>query len=49
MYCPRRNKEDQKAVDTPFINSIEKIADLKTYLAARFSLKQGMKPHELVF
>ncbi|CAN6567363.1 unnamed protein product [Malus baccata var. baccata] len=42
-------KEDQKAVDTPLINSIENIADLKTYLAARFSLKQGMKPHELVF
>ncbi|CAN6703094.1 unnamed protein product [Malus baccata var. baccata] len=46
---PQEKKEDQKAVDTPLINSIEKIADLKTYLAARFSLKQGMKPHELVF
>ncbi|CAN6567362.1 unnamed protein product [Malus baccata var. baccata] len=46
---PQEKKEDQKAVDTPLINSIENIADLKTYLAARFSLKQGMKPHELVF
>ncbi|ONI20297.1 hypothetical protein PRUPE_2G007500 [Prunus persica] len=42
-------KDDQKAVDTPLIKSIEGVSDLKTYLAARFSLKQGMKPHELVF
>ncbi|XP_068342738.1 large ribosomal subunit protein eL6z-like [Pyrus communis] len=46
---PQEKKEDQKAVDTPLVNCIDKIADLKTYLAARFSLKQGMKPHELVF
>ncbi|KAK3183336.1 hypothetical protein Dsin_030622 [Dipteronia sinensis] len=42
-------KDDQKAVDATLIKSIEGVPDLKTYLAARFSLKSGMKPHELVF
>ncbi|KAK1567339.1 hypothetical protein Q3G72_011054 [Acer saccharum] len=42
-------KDDQKAVDAILIKSIEGVPDLKTYLAARFSLKSGMKPHELVF
>ncbi|XP_022766825.1 60S ribosomal protein L6-like [Durio zibethinus] len=42
-------KDDQKAVDASFLKSIEGVPDLKAYLAARFSLKSGMKPHELVF
>lgn len=46
---PQEKKEDQKSVDAPLIKAIEGVADLKTYLGARFSLKQGMKPHELVF
>ncbi|XP_059651817.1 large ribosomal subunit protein eL6 [Cornus florida] len=46
---PVEKKDDQKAVDAPLIKSIESVPDLKTYLAARFSLKAGMKPHELVF
>lgn len=46
---PQEKKDDQKAVDTPLIKSIEAVPDLKTYLGARFSLKAGMKPHELVF
>ncbi|KAK9282848.1 hypothetical protein L1049_011071 [Liquidambar formosana] len=46
---PQEKKDDQKSVDTPLIKSIEGVPDLKTYLAARFSLKAGMKPHELVF
>ncbi|TYH21863.1 hypothetical protein ES288_A04G079800v1 [Gossypium darwinii] len=46
---PDEKKEDQKAVDASLIKSIEGVADLKAYLAARFSLKSGMKPHELVF
>ncbi|KAM1263636.1 hypothetical protein ACFX2G_029234 [Malus domestica] len=46
---PQVRKEDQKAVDTPLIECINTIADMKEYLAARFSLKQGMKLHELVF
>lgn len=46
---PQEKKDDQKAVDTPLIKSIEGVPDLKTYLGARFSLKAGMKPHELVF
>ncbi|KAF8398456.1 hypothetical protein HHK36_017384 [Tetracentron sinense] len=46
---PQEKKDDQKAVDAPLIKSIEGVPDLKTYLAARFSLRSGMKPHELVF
>ncbi|GMP71401.1 hypothetical protein CsSME_00029826 [Camellia sinensis var. sinensis] len=46
---PQEKKDDQKTVDAPLIKAIEAVPDLKTYLAARFSLKAGMKPHELVF
>ncbi|CAN8304820.1 unnamed protein product [Cochlearia groenlandica] len=46
---PQEKKEDQKNVDTALIKAIEVVPELKTYLGARFSLKQGMKPHELVF
>ncbi|KAF8090464.1 hypothetical protein N665_0476s0040, partial [Sinapis alba] len=46
---PQGKKDDQKAVDGALIKAIESVPELKTYLGARFSLKQGMKPHELVF
>ncbi|GJY11748.1 60S ribosomal protein L6-like protein, partial [Tanacetum coccineum] len=46
---PQDKKDDQKSVDAALIASIECIPDLKSYLGARFSLKAGMKPHELVF
>ncbi|KAM5558968.1 large ribosomal subunit protein eL6z-like [Rosa sericea] len=46
---PQERKDDQKSVDASLIKSIEAVPDLKTYLAARFSLRSGMKPHELVF
>ncbi|KDP43428.1 hypothetical protein JCGZ_16715 [Jatropha curcas] len=46
---PQEKKDDQKTVDAALIKSIEGVPDLKAYLAARFSLKAGMKPHELVF
>ncbi|GER37852.1 60S ribosomal protein L6 [Striga asiatica] len=46
---PAEKKEDQKAVDAPLLRAVEAVPDLKTYLGARFSLKSGMKPHELVF
>ncbi|XP_011007361.1 PREDICTED: 60S ribosomal protein L6-like [Populus euphratica] len=46
---PQEKKDDQKAVDAPLIKSLECVPDLKAYLGARFSLKDGMKPHELVF
>ncbi|KAL5546595.1 hypothetical protein UlMin_006282 [Ulmus minor] len=49
QQLPQGKKEDQKAVDTPLIKAIEKVEALKSYLGARFSLKAGMKPHELVF
>ena len=46
---PQEKKEDQKTVDAALIKAIESVPELKTYLGARFSLSQGMKPHELVF
>ncbi|KAJ7982173.1 60S ribosomal protein L6-like [Quillaja saponaria] len=46
---PAEKKDDQKAVDSALIKSIEGVPELKAYLGARFSLKAGMKPHELVF
>jgi large subunit ribosomal protein L6e len=46
---PEEKKDDQKAIDAILIPIIEKIPDLKSYLASRFSLKSGVKPHELVF
>ncbi|KAH7689462.1 large subunit ribosomal protein L6e protein [Dioscorea alata] len=46
---PQEKKDDQKAVDAQLIKAIEAVPDLKAYLGARFSLRSGMKPHELVF
>ncbi|KAL5053375.1 hypothetical protein RYX36_034057 [Vicia faba] len=46
---PQEKKDEQKTVDAALIKAIESIPDLKTYLGARFSLKAGVKPHELVF
>ncbi|KAM2313533.1 hypothetical protein ACFX1S_026685 [Malus domestica] len=46
---PQGKKDDRKSVDASLIKSIEAVPDLKTYLAARFSLNAGMKSHELVF
>ncbi|GAA0155108.1 ribosomal protein [Lithospermum erythrorhizon] len=46
---PTEKKDDQKAVDASLIKAIESVPELKAYLGARFSLKSGMKPHELVF
>jgi len=42
-------KEDQKAIDAKLIPLIEAVPEMRTYLNARFSLKSGVKPHELVF
>jgi large subunit ribosomal protein L6e len=46
---PQDKKDDQKAVDAQLVKAIEGVPNLKAYLGARFSLKGGMKPHELVF
>lgn len=46
---PREKKNDQRALDAQLVKAIEGVPDLKSYLAARFSLKSNMKPHELVF
>ncbi|KAJ6864434.1 hypothetical protein NC651_035094 [Populus alba x Populus x berolinensis] len=35
--------EDQKAVDAPVMKAIEGVADLKSFLGARFSLNSGTK------
>jgi large subunit ribosomal protein L6e len=42
-------KEDQKAIDAKLIPLVATVPKLKTYLSARFSLKSGVKPYELVF
>ncbi|CAN0890859.1 60S ribosomal protein L6 [Linum grandiflorum] len=46
---PQDKKDDQKSIDAALLKTIEAVPDLKSYLGARFSLKAGMKPHELVF
>ena len=46
---PDFKKDDQKAVDAALIKAIEAVPDLKTYIGARFSLRDGDKPHEMVF
>ncbi|KAL2497417.1 60S ribosomal protein L6-3 [Abeliophyllum distichum] len=46
---PAEKKDDQKAVDAVLLKAIESVPELKFYLGARFSLKAGMKPHELIF
>ncbi|KAK7399468.1 hypothetical protein VNO78_10651 [Psophocarpus tetragonolobus] len=46
---PQQKKDDQKTVDSALVKAIESVPDLKAYLGARFSLKAGVKPHELVF
>ncbi|GJN21456.1 hypothetical protein PR202_gb08932 [Eleusine coracana subsp. coracana] len=46
---PDFKKDDQKAIDAALIKAIEAVPDLKTYLGARFSLRDGDKPHEMVF
>ncbi|ONK81835.1 uncharacterized protein A4U43_C01F33360 [Asparagus officinalis] len=46
---PQEKKDDQKAVDSQLLKAIEAVPDLKFYLGARFTLSEGMKPHELKF
>ncbi|GAB2278122.1 hypothetical protein Dimus_012820 [Dionaea muscipula] len=46
---PQEKKDDQKTVGAALIKLVESVSDLKAYLGVRFSLKDGMKPHELVF
>ncbi|EFJ31139.1 hypothetical protein SELMODRAFT_270686 [Selaginella moellendorffii] len=43
-------KEEQEAVDKVVVGVIKQgEPELAQYISARFSLKRGMKPHELVF
>lgn len=46
---PPEKKEDQKVLDVEVVKALESVPEMKQYLAARFSLRSGMKPHELVF
>ncbi|OWB50860.1 hypothetical protein B5S33_g2828 [[Candida] boidinii] len=41
--------EDQKVIDKALIGEIKKTPLLKQYLASSFSLKNGDKPHSMVF
>ena len=42
-------KKDQETVDTQVLAAIKKVAQLDGYLKTRFSLKKGVKPHEIKF
>jgi len=46
---PAERIDDQKAIDAKLVPLIEAVPELRSYLSARFSLKSGVKPHELVF
>ncbi|XP_051194056.1 large ribosomal subunit protein eL6 [Lolium perenne] len=46
---PDFKKDDQKAIDAELIKAIEAVPELKNYLSARFSLRDGDKPHEMSF
>lgn len=44
-----QRKADQKAVDDAVLAGVKKVAQLDGYLKTRFSLKKGVKPHEIKF
>lgn len=44
-----KRKADQKTVDAGLIAAIAKEPLLKAYLNAKFSLKNGDRPHEMLF
>ncbi|XBI46790.1 hypothetical protein VPH35_110936 [Triticum aestivum] len=46
---PDFKKDDQKAIDAELMKAIDAVPDLKNYLGARFSLRDGDKPHEMTF
>ena len=41
--------EDQKKVDKPLLETLKKDPFLKDYMGSTFSLRNGVKPHELVW
>ena len=44
-----KRAQDQKAVDAALLAEIKKVAHLKSYLSASFSLKKGQAPHLMKF
>lgn len=44
-----QRKEDQKSVDTTLMEAVNAEPYLKAYLNAKFSLKNGDRPHEMLF
>lgn len=46
---PQEKIDDQKAIDAALKPIIAGVAGLESYLGARFTLRSGVKPHELVF
>lgn len=46
---PAARKTDQKAVDTPLVKNIKKVAQLSGYLGSSFALSKGDRPHQMAF
>mmetsp|Transcript_50377 Transcript_50377/g.58805 ORF Transcript_50377/g.58805 Transcript_50377/m.58805 type:complete len:176 (-) Transcript_50377:230-757(-) len=44
-----KRKEDQKKIDSVLMKNVESVPLLKEYLGSKFSLRQGDKPHKMVF
>jgi len=42
-------KADQQIVDGALMKTVESVADLKSYLKAKFSLNRSDKPHKMIF
>merc|ERR1712227_495931 len=42
-------KDAQKKVDTPLLKAVEAVPELKSYMAARFTLTKNDKPHDMKF
>ena len=45
----KKKRETQAQVDKTLLANVKKVAFLKTYLSARFSITKNVRPHELVF
>lgn len=41
--------EDQKKVDTGVLAAVKKVPDMRQYLGSNFSLRNGDRPHAMVF
>jgi len=46
---PPKKKEDQRVLDVEALKALEFVPEMKQCLAARFSLRLGMRPHGVSF